>query len=209
MAGDKGKIKLDPKNAREHNDLNKALINKSLTELGPGRSILLDNENYVIAGNGVFEQAESLGIPIRVIESNGKELIAIKRTDLKFKDKKRKEMSIVDNSATDQSSFKEDMFVDEHYEEVDWEEWGVDAAIEPTFEGNNSISDNGEYAYPEGELEASHVRMIQLFLNTESEPEMREYAEGLGKIFKTNNITDTILNCMKWLYQNKKKIVIK
>lgn len=119
------KIKLDPKNAREHNEENKALINKSLTELGAGRSILLDNENIVIAGNGVYEQAEALGIPVRVIESDGKELIAIKRTDLSFKDKKRKELSIVDNSATDKSSFKEEIFKDEHYEEVDWKEWGV------------------------------------------------------------------------------------
>ena len=48
-------IKLDKRNYRKHNDRNKELINQSLGELGAGRSILIDNENEIIAGNGVFE----------------------------------------------------------------------------------------------------------------------------------------------------------
>ena len=52
------KIKLDSKNYRVHTDKNKMIIDKSLKELGAGRSILIDSENEIIAGNGVFEQAE-------------------------------------------------------------------------------------------------------------------------------------------------------
>ncbi len=118
------KIRLDPKNARIHNDENRALINKSLKELGAGRSILIDGEDYVIAGNGVYQEAEANGIKIKIIETDGTELIAIKRTDLKYNDKKRKELAIVDNAATDKSSFNEEIFEDEYFQEVDIEEWG-------------------------------------------------------------------------------------
>lgn len=56
------KIKFDKRNYRKHNERNKELINKSLKELGAGRSILLDRDDSLIAGNGVYEQAEKLGI---------------------------------------------------------------------------------------------------------------------------------------------------
>lgn len=82
------KIKQDKRNYRKHGDRNKAMIRRSLEECGAGRSILIDNENTAVAGNGVLEQAEKLGIPIRVIESDGSELIAVKRTDLSPDDPK-------------------------------------------------------------------------------------------------------------------------
>lgn len=50
-------IKLDPHNYRIHGEENKRLIRKSLTECGAGRSILVDKNDIVIAGNGVYEQA--------------------------------------------------------------------------------------------------------------------------------------------------------
>jgi hypothetical protein len=81
-------IKHDKRNYNKHSDENKRVINKSLNELGGGRSILLDSQNEIIAGNGVYEQAEKLNIPIRIIETDGSELIAVKRTDLKTDDEK-------------------------------------------------------------------------------------------------------------------------
>lgn len=73
-------IKQDKRNYRKHSDKNKQIINKSLTELGAGRSILIDADNEIIAGNGVHSQWGDKSI--RIIESDGSELIAIKRTDL-------------------------------------------------------------------------------------------------------------------------------
>ena len=42
-------------------------LDKSLKELGAGRSILIDSENEIIAGNGVFEQAEKQNIKIKIV----------------------------------------------------------------------------------------------------------------------------------------------
>lgn len=98
-------IKLDSRNYRKHNQKNKELINKSLKECGAGRSIVIDNEDNIIAGNGIFEQSQKLGIKPRIIESDGSELIVVKRTDLATNDEKRKQLAIMDNSTSDTSEF--------------------------------------------------------------------------------------------------------
>ena len=105
LGGDMEEIKLDENNYRIHDDRNKQLINKSLKEYGAGRAILTDKDGVIIAGNGTFEQAKELGIPVKVIESDGTELIAVKRTDLATDDEKRKGLAIMDNSTTDSSKF--------------------------------------------------------------------------------------------------------
>ena len=116
-------IKLDPKNFRIHNDRNKNIIRKSLEDCGAGRSVLMDKENYLIAGNGVYEQAKALGIPVRVIETNGKELVVVKRTDLSLEDERRKLLALADNHASDTSEFDMDLVIENFSEEVlkDWE----------------------------------------------------------------------------------------
>lgn len=51
----------DPKNARKHNAKNIAAIEKSLTEFGQQRPIIVDADNVVVAGNGTLEAARNLG----------------------------------------------------------------------------------------------------------------------------------------------------
>lgn len=98
-------IKFDSKNYRKHDDRNLKLIKKSLKECGGGRSILLDAEGEIIAGNATYKNAKELGLPVKIIETDGKELIAVKRTDLKTEDKKRKKLALLDNSTSDKVSW--------------------------------------------------------------------------------------------------------
>ena len=98
-------IKYDKRNYRKHNDRNKELINKSLKECGAGRSIVIDNEGEIIAGNGIYEQAQKLGIKTKIIETDGSELVVVKRTDLNTDDDKRKKLAVMDNSTSDSSEF--------------------------------------------------------------------------------------------------------
>lgn len=106
---DEKKYKLDPRNYRIHNDKNKKLINKSIKNLGAGRSILVDKDGVIVAGNGVFEQAQKLGVKIREVETDGTELVVVKRTDLATDSKKRQELAVLDNSASDSSEFDFDL----------------------------------------------------------------------------------------------------
>ena len=104
-------IKKDPRNARVHNTRNQRAIRESL-ELGAGRSILVDADNVIIGGNGVFAEAEKLGIPVRVVDSDGSELIAVRRTDLHTDDAKRKALAVADNRTGDLSHFDDAAVVD-------------------------------------------------------------------------------------------------
>ena len=79
-------IKIDKRNYRINGEENKRIINKSMVEWGAGLSVLADRDNVLIAGNGVYEEAQKLGLKVRIIESDGKELVVIKRTDLSTED---------------------------------------------------------------------------------------------------------------------------
>ena len=96
-------IKFDSRNYRIHGSKNRELIAKSLDECGAGRSIVVDNDDEIIAGNGIYEAWGDR--PIKVIESDGSELVVVKRTDLNRSDFKRDKLAILDNSTSDTSSF--------------------------------------------------------------------------------------------------------
>lgn len=118
-------IKYDKRNYRKHNDKNKELINKSLKECGAGRSIVIDNEDNIIAGNGIYEQSQKLGLKTRIIETDGSELVVVKRTDLKTDDEKRKQLAVMDNSVSDTSSFDFEL-LNEDFDTETLTEWGLD-----------------------------------------------------------------------------------
>lgn len=98
-------IKFDKRNYRRHDKKNKSLIKKSLEKFGAGRSIVVDAEGEIIGGNGVYEQAKKIGLKTRIVETDGSELVVVKRTDLKTDDEKRKALAVMDNSTSDTSEF--------------------------------------------------------------------------------------------------------
>jgi len=53
MAKSKKAYKLDPRNARKHPERNKQAVESSLSELGAGRSIVVDADGFVIGGGGM------------------------------------------------------------------------------------------------------------------------------------------------------------
>ena len=116
-------IKQDKNNFRVHSEENKALIKKSVDELGAGRSIVIDGENNIVAGNATFEAWGDK--PIKVIETAGEELIVVKRTDLKTSDKKRKLLALADNQTSDLSEFNMELVEDE-FPEDELMEWGFE-----------------------------------------------------------------------------------
>lgn len=111
-------IKFDKRNYRLHNNENKRVIKKSLKELGAGRSIVVDKDGEIIAGNGVYEQAKKLGIKTKIVETDGSELVVVKRTDLATGDDKRKKLALADNAASDTSEWAEELLREDWTPEV-------------------------------------------------------------------------------------------
>lgn len=91
----------DTHNFNKGTDEGRALMERSLNELGAGRSILIDKDNNIIAGNKTQEAAIKAGIKkVRVIETTGDELVAVKRTDVDIDSAKGRELALLDNLTT-------------------------------------------------------------------------------------------------------------
>jgi len=74
---------VDPANRRRHPARNVDMVRDSLQQVGAGRSIVVDEDDVILAGNGVAAAALAAGITsVRVIESTGAELIAVRRRGL-------------------------------------------------------------------------------------------------------------------------------
>ena len=89
----------DPNNANKGTPEGRVMLGESIKDLGAGRSILVDSNGVVIAGNKTLEAATKAGIEdALVVETDGTRLVVVKRTDLDLtKDKKAKLMAIADN----------------------------------------------------------------------------------------------------------------
>jgi DNA modification methylase len=79
-------IKPDTHNANKGTKRGKDLLRKSLQELGGGRSILLDKDGNIIAGNKTFEGAQDVGLKVRVVKAGRDEIVAVQREDLDLMD---------------------------------------------------------------------------------------------------------------------------
>ena len=79
-------IRPDVKNANKGTERGRYMVEASLRETGAGRSILLDKDGRIIAGNKTFEAASDIGLPLRIVETDGSELVAVQRTDLDLDD---------------------------------------------------------------------------------------------------------------------------
>lgn len=116
----KPRLKYDPRNARRHPDDNKSQIRRSLEDVGPFRSIGVDGDNVVRAGNGVFEQATELGLKVRVIDAKPDELIAVRRKDLKGT--RAVKAALYDNSTGESSEWdEENLALIKAEEDIDFE----------------------------------------------------------------------------------------
>src|SRR6516164_3118486 len=73
----------DPKNRRAHTPRNLTMIVDALKQVGAARSIVIDEDDVILAGNGVIAAAPDAGITkLRVIEADGQEIIAVRRRGL-------------------------------------------------------------------------------------------------------------------------------
>lgn len=91
----------DDANANKGSERGTGLIEKSLEQLGAGRSIVVDKHGNVIGGNKTLEGWAGIGGErIRVVQTDGHELVVVQRTDLDLKkDKRARQLAIVDNRA--------------------------------------------------------------------------------------------------------------
>lgn len=127
----------DRDNANEGTQRGRGLLEKSLREFGGGRSILTDKDGNVIAGNKTLEAAADIDLPVRIVETNGSELVVVKRTDLDLyseTDRRARQLAYADNKVAeiDLAWKPEQIAVD--FEPLELKEWGFDDLQVPDFQ---------------------------------------------------------------------------
>lgn len=95
-------LKYDSNNFNKHTDSGMKLLEKSISENGLGRSILVDKQNNIIAGNATVETARNMGkSKIKVVETDGTELVVVKRTDIDIDSTIGRNLALADNAVSD------------------------------------------------------------------------------------------------------------
>ena len=98
----------DHKNARKRTERSASLIKESIDRYGAARSIVIDEDNRILAGNGTIEGAKAAGIKnVRIIETDGQEVIAVRRTGLSEDEKIG--LALADNRTSDLSEWDQEM----------------------------------------------------------------------------------------------------
>lgn len=116
----------DDRNFNKGNSFGNSLIEKSLRKFGGARSILIDKHNRIIAGNKTIENAASIGLEdIEIIESDGKRIIAVKRTDIDLDSPEGRELALADNATSKQNIEFDEIMLEEFFEETVLTEWGI------------------------------------------------------------------------------------
>lgn len=137
--------KQDGRNFNKGSESGNALINKSISKLGVGRSMLAASDGTLIAGNKTQEQLVALGIEnVIEVETDGNTAVVVKRTDIKSGSKHFHELALADNQ-TSKINYVEDVEVMEAVAEevgIDLEEWMVKAktALENTEDSPEATS---------------------------------------------------------------------
>lgn len=99
-------LKQDPHNFRKHNDRNVGAIKAAIQEVGTARSIVIDENDEIMAGNATVRAAQQAGVEkVRIIDAEGDEIIAVRRSGLTAWQKKR--LALADNRAADLAEWDE------------------------------------------------------------------------------------------------------
>lgn len=118
----------DNKNFNKHTEYGMHILEESIRKFGLGRSILIDKNNRIIAGNGVVETASQIDLDkVLVVETMGNTLVAVKRTDIDLDSAKGRELALADNATSKANlCFDTDLIMQEA-EKFDFnpEDWGI------------------------------------------------------------------------------------
>ena len=128
-------LKFDDKNFNKGTQYGKSLMEKSLSKFGAGRSILIDKNNRIIAGNKTTENFGELGLEdVQIVETDGKTLIAVRRNDIDLNTPEGREFALADNQTAKSNIDFDFDYLESELGEDTLEEWGIEIPEEEVLE---------------------------------------------------------------------------
>jgi len=121
-------LRPDPSNANRGTERGREALERSLRDHGAGRSIVTDRVGRIIGGNKTVEAARQLGLPLRVVKTDGRELVAVVREDLDLAhDPRARALAIADNRVGELDlAWDRDMLKQLQAEGLDLSPWWTD-----------------------------------------------------------------------------------
>ena len=199
-------LKFDDKNFNKHSESGMALMSKSITKFGMHRSIVLDKNNRIIAGNATVETAGLLGIDdIEIIESDGKRIIAVKRTDIDLDSPQGREMALADNASAKANIVFDAELIEAEVGEAICVEWGIDVGVKLDDEMSEDFTlasgDKAPFQQMTFTLADEQAEKIKNAISDIKQTEEYKYCETLGNENSNGNALYLII--MQWVEQRK------
>lgn len=178
----------DRANANQGTERGQYMVDKSIEKLGAGRSILIDRDNEVIAGNKTLQALADAGYTeLLVVETDGKQAVAVKRTDMDLDDASTgaRELAYSDNRASELGlAWDAAQLLADVNEGIDLDalflDWEIDKIVGSLADAQD-FDVNAEWVgMPEFEQEEQpYFKSLKLNFNTEQD--MLDFAELIGQ----------------------------
>ena len=188
------------RNPRKNQHVDK--VATSIKEFGFQQPIVVDNNMVVIVGHTRLLASQKLGlkeVPVLVAD---------------LSESKAKAYRIADNRLNEDSNWDDELLnlelIDLQKDDYDLDSLGFEKnELEKIFNSDDPLFVAPDQSFEEvapnvEDLMPSQVRMIQLFLNSETEPKFKEMVSALQKKLDINNLTDTVYKVVENEYNRSK-----
>jgi DNA modification methylase len=112
----------DPHNRRAHTPRNLEMLRAALAKVGAARSIVIDEDGGILAGNGLVAAASSMGLSkVKVVDVDGDTIVAVRRSGLSVDEKR--DLAIYDNRTAELAEWNWDQLAADQRAGLSLEAW--------------------------------------------------------------------------------------
>ena len=128
----------DPDNRRKHTPRNVGMIVDALQKVGTGRSIVIDENDVVLAGNATIEAAGEAGITsLKVVEAKGSELVAVRRRGLS--EAQKRDLALYDNRTAELAEWDTGQLLQDANNQVDLSAFFYDEELQSLLDSAEDV----------------------------------------------------------------------
>ncbi len=179
-------------------------VMNSIREFGNNQPIVVDNDNIIVVGHTRWKALKQLGKAKAFVVK--KDFPKGQAMAYRIMDNRSGEESKWSNKllATELNILKDDSFDLQltGFNLTELENLANDKEL-GFVQNAKDLKENFNVDFPDG-MEVTHVKMVQLFLNTETEKDFKLWCQELQTQLGTDNLSDTVYTVIKNAYNNSK-----
>ena len=179
-------------------------VMNSIREFGNNQPIVVDNDNVIVVGHTRWKALKQLGKAKAYVVK--KEFPKGQAMAYRIMVNRSGEESKWSNKllASELNILKDDNFDLQltGFNLTELENLANDKEL-GFIQNSKDLKENFNVDFPDG-MEVTHVKMVQLFLNTETEKDFKLWCQELQTQLGTDNLTDTVYTVIKNAYNNSK-----